>query len=392
MREISKAAVPYTPEEAGYWPERLEVLDAFYGRLIDEGKLQCAVYAMSRNGKRFAEHGMGKQHYEETDQRLCRYDSIRRIASITKLFTAAAIMKLVEDGYLEPTQAVCTVLKEFDNEVHRGISIAQLLSHTSGICPDGGTYFEPYSVSWYDLCADKNARFNWIEAALSAPRRNKPGVEWAYSSMGYAMLGEIITRVTGTKAEDWIETHILRPLGMTDASFVVPEEKWDRMIATEAWSDPWKHQAMEKEYEAEREAKGQKPVEIPRTGGGLYATAHDLLTFGEMLLNNGTHDGKRILSRKTVEMMTSDFTNGVPNFTWGTGGAPKHYGLGADLYGRNRLGLNSFRMFGHEGAGRSSLYIDPEENFVFVSLVPTTRDWEPETINHAANVAWSGLV
>lgn len=392
MNEVSKAATPYSPEEAGYLPERLSVLDAFYQRLIDEKKTQCAAFAMSRSGKIFAEHAMGKQHYDEADPRPCRYDAIRRIASITKLFTAVAVMKLVEDGWLEAIQPVASILREFDNDLYRGVTIAHLLSHTSGICPDGGTFFEPYSVSWWDLCTAKDARYNWIEAVLSMPRRNAPGVEWAYSSTGYTLLGEIISRVTKTPAEAWIETNLTQPLGMTDTAFDIPKEKWDRIIATETWSDPYQREKMDAEQKLTLEREGRKEINTPRTGGGLYSTVHDLLIFGEMLLNKGTHHGVRILSRKTVEMMTADFTHGVPNFTWGTGGTPKHYGLGPDLYGLNRPGLNSPGTFGHEGAGRSSLYIDPVENFVTVSFVPTTLDWEPETINHAANVMWSGLI
>lgn len=389
---ISKCETPFMPEEAGYRTDRIHHLNEHYQKLINDKKLQCSSYALFHNGKFFAGYGMGKLHYNESDERLCEHNSIKGVASVTKLFTAAAIMKLVEDGKISVNQQVKEILKEFDTDMHKGIEIQHLLNHTSGIAADSGAYFEPYKSSWWDLVYKKNPEYNWIQAVLSGVNRRKPGEEWSYSSSGFAILGEIIYRITGIKAEEWIEDNIIKPLGMTDSSFEVPKEKWDRVIAVQDWEDLYKREERREAYKKEMKENGIQEVYIPQTGGGLYSTPYDLAVFGQMLANYGTYNGVQILSRKTVEKMIRDCSNGVRNYCWGAPGGVKHYGLGVDLYGLNQFATVSLDTFGHEGAGRTGLYIDPAENFVVAYFVPTEIGWLPESVINAANIIWSGIV
>ena len=383
MRNTTQLPTATAPEDVGYYPERITVLDDFLWQLIDKQQLQCASYAMARQGSIFACKGMGKLNFNPEDTRECRYDSLKRISSATKMFTAVAIMKLVEDGLLEITSPLSAYLKEFDYKDYEDITLIHLLTHTSGLAFDGGES-GPYPLKWWDLCTQKDAKYNWVEAILATSVVNKPGTIWAYNSSAYNLLGEIIHRVTGIRAEDYITENIIKPLGMQDTYFDVPKEKWDRVIATADWENP--------HIRAANEEKERKELIIPQTTGSIYSTPYDMTLFGLMLAGNGAYGGTRVLHRKTVEMMRRDFAYGAKDYCWGAKGNTKYYGLGPQLYGQNNTDLLSPGVYGHEGAGRCAIYIDPEEDFVAVNFVPTTQAWLPQTVLNLRNVMWSGLM
>jgi CubicO group peptidase (beta-lactamase class C family) len=136
MLGVIKAVTPFTPEQAGYSPERLEHLDSHYRKLIEDGKVQGVIYAITRDGKVFANRAMGKASFRPEDERLCKPDSIRMIASVTKIFTTSAILKLAEDGLLLVTDPVSKFIEEFNNPTHGKINLRHLLTHTSGLAPD----------------------------------------------------------------------------------------------------------------------------------------------------------------------------------------------------------------------------------------------------------------
>ena len=391
---INSKTLAVTPETAGYLPERIKALDEFYISLIEKGELQGAIYGLSRNGCAFAERALGRRRHDDPEQGTLRHDSIRRIASITKLFTAVAILKLNEDGALNVAHPVCEYLKEFDGGPFRDINLAHLLTHTSGISGDDGALPALYRHSWYDMCCfNESTHDHWVKAAIAGPPRAKPGEIWSYSSIGYAMLGEIVTRITGIKYEDWVMDNITAPLGLSDTYFDVPRTKWDRVVAVDDWSDPFKREELAASRKDENARSNRRELDIPSAGGGLFSTVGDLLTFGNTLLHNGlcVNTGKRILSKKSVDMLRTDCGYESKNFCWGLKGVKKYYGHGADLYGYNRQGLNSRGTYGHEGAGFCGLYIDPDEGFVAAFFVPNTVGWHSIAVENGSNIIWSGL-
>lgn len=394
--KVFKTDLQFTPEEAGYSPERLDLLDSFYSGLIEKGELQGAMYGMARNGKIFAVRSMGKRRYDDADGDTLKCDSIRRIASMTKLFVGVSIMKLAEDGVLKLGDEVYLHLSEFDHGDFKNITVANLLTHTSGLSADGGARdnIERYRFPWWDMLNIENSPYEtWLQAAITGPLRSKPGEEWSYCTLGYMLLGEIITRVTGVNCEKWIIDNIVKPLGMTDTYFDVPEDKWNRIIAVDEWSDPYKSAERRKKESEENKKNNRKKFEIPRTGGGLYSTAGDILIFGNMLCNNGIYNGVRILSRKSVELFRSDCGFDPKDYCWNATGQIKHYGYGPELYGKNRFTLlNSRSTYGHEGAGYCGLFIDPEENFVIVYFIPNNTGWHAAAVNNGVNLIWSGIL
>ncbi|MGE5607037.1 MAG: serine hydrolase domain-containing protein [Bacteroidota bacterium] len=131
---IHHGVIDVTPEEVEYAPSRLEVLDSHFQKLIQDQKIQGAGYLLSRYGKIFAHRSLGRLCYDN-DLAEFKPDSLRRIYSMTKLFTAIAVMKLIEDGMLYLEQPVKTIIEEFDTPTHNKINLFHLLTHTAGIAP-----------------------------------------------------------------------------------------------------------------------------------------------------------------------------------------------------------------------------------------------------------------
>lgn len=376
---------PFSPEEVGYNGERLEVLNNHFENMIKAKELQSANYCLARDGKVFANNAVGKLSFREDDDRPLKPDTVQWIASITKLFCSVAIFQLVEDGKIRLDQTIGEFIDEFKAPPFNTINIAHLLSHTSGIVPDEGCYDNKYFKSpWYFIGNMEGD--NWIEAALSAGMRSKPGEEWAYCSFGFVILGEVISRVSGVFANDYIIEHIVKPCEMHDTGFKHGVDQAKRFIIRD--------EEMEKELEAI--IAGEKCEEriwdkLPGTGGGLHSTALDLCKFGTMLLQKGTYNGKRILGRKAVEKMTTLYTTpDIKDYCWGAGGVSRHYGLGPDM--RHNLGtLYSKGTFFHEGAGGCCLIIDPVEKLVAAWFVPFIDGWFSHGLYNASAIMWSGL-
>lgn len=387
-----------TPEEAGFRSETLRLLDEHLQQLIERRRLQAASYLLARNGRVFAMKAMGKRSFREEDDAPMRTDTIRRIASVTKLFTAAAVFQLVERGRLYLRQAAADWLEEMDHPLYRDIRIWHLLTHTSGVRADPGYFLEPYPFSPREIRfafepeaeggedgagreaehLEKCRRSAWIRAVLAGRPLCKPGRVWNYSTFGYQLLGEIIARASGMPFEDYVLRHIVEPLGMTRTFFRVPDGLMDEVCVVSAEEEGWMRQERSRAHDP------------PPAGGGLYSTLEDLFRFGQMLLQQGRWGNKRILSRKSVEKMTRDVFAGrdLYGFSWGARNQRTPYGMGASITGG--LEWPSPGSFGHEGAGRCKLLIDPDHQAVIVFFVPTSIHWVGESILHTSHLIAAG--
>jgi CubicO group peptidase (beta-lactamase class C family) len=371
---IHPGPVDISPREAGYRPEKIDRLNALFQGLIREKKLQCASYLLARRGKIFAHNSMGQLRFRGESCDLLP-DSIRRTASITKVFTAISILRLIEEGKLYLEQPVKSLIEEFNTDQHKDITLFHLLTHTSGLTADGGYFAEAYPGLW--LPGFKPGKTSWIKAALSGPPQAKPGELWNYSSIGYLVLGEVIARVSGLPADKYIQQTVVTPLGLERTFFNVPPELKAQVCTIQEWD--------EEELTPDENAA----LRPPPTAGGIASTLKDLWSVGQMLLDRGTFRGERILGRKTVEAMTRNHLTNTPAFYWGIKKKAMEYGLGMNVYS-DHIFLSP-GAFSHEGAGRSALYIDPVEQLIAVYFVPTTIDWVPESIVNPLAVIWSGL-
>lgn len=381
----------YSAMDVGYDPKRVEYLTHFFEDLIEKKKILSANYCLARDGKVFANNAVGKLSFREEDSRELQPDTIQKIASITKLFTAVAIWQLVEDGRLRVNQKVGEIIEEFSFPPFDEITVAHLLSHTSGLQPDYNCFEYKYQVSQWNFIQEDKGN-NWIAASLRSGLRYKPGVEWAYSTFGFVILGEIISRVSGEFANDYIMEHIVKPCGLKDTGFdYCKKEIISRMNIPHERREKQVNEVLGGTYIDTDE--GTVWEKIPATGGGLYSTSYDLCRFGTMLLQGGYIDGNRILGRKAIEKMTTIYPHpDVKDYCWNAGGVYHPCGLGPDMR-CNDASIYTPGTYFHEGAGGCCLIIDPTEKMVAAWFVPYINDvWCIESQFHAAAVIWSGII
>ncbi len=387
---------PFTPKEVYYNEEKFGILDKHFERMMENNEISGAAYCMTRDGKKFVESSLGTMSYERDDHRPLKPDAIFWIASITKLFTATAIFKLIEDGEFRLDTAVGDIIEEFRQGPFKEINIAHLLSHTSGMNPDEGTFENPYYITAWDYLEEgfRNGDSNWIKNALKCGMRTDPGKEWAYNSFGYTLLGEIIARVSKVFAEDFIENEILKPCDMKDTCFThsLKQATADRIVVMNAEVKDYVTRLHNNVPIANTEL--EKLIHsFSDTSGGLFSTTSDLVKFGNMLLNGGYHGDRRILGRLTIDRMTSRYTGSqIKDYCWGAGGVERPYGLGPDLR-NNLMSFYSKGTYFHEGAGASCLMVDPHERMVAAWVVPFMDDnWHGAGLYHASTIMWSGIL
>jgi CubicO group peptidase (beta-lactamase class C family) len=380
-------AVPAMLVEAAWSNERLARIDRLFQQYVDENRIAGAVAQVLQDGRPVYERAFGWSD-KEAGRRMAT-DTIFRIASQTKAFTSVAILSLMEEGKIGLNDPAGRFIPGFAKTTvaasgaavpaKRAITIRDLLTHTAGI-----SYGTEASVSsqyeqkglgpaagfgWYT--ADKSEPIcESMERLATLPFVAQPGEAWVY---GYNtdILGCIAERASGVPLDQLIRTRITGPLGLKDTQFFLPAAQRDRLAAVYA-SDP-----DGKITRAPDGARGQGHyVDGPRRsfagGAGLLSTARDYARFLEMIRNGGALDGVRILSARTVDLMT---TNQVGTLHSSTG---LGFGLGfetTDRYGAN--GLDAVGAFGWGGAYGSVYRVDPKDKLVLVlmiQLIPNRSD------------------
>jgi CubicO group peptidase (beta-lactamase class C family) len=386
-----QAAFKPTPSTAhGTSSDRFKRLDAVLQEHIDQNRIAGIVTLVLKDGKPVYERALGWSDKEAN--RPMKVDSIFRIASQTKALTSAAIMALMEDGRLSPSMPVSRFIPEYAKTTvavkgeapgatvpaRRQITIADLLTHTAGISygVDGlvAAQYEAKGLGpaagfgWYTADKDEETCVT-MERLATLPFVSQPGEAYVY---GYNtdILGCVVERASGMPFDKFLAERITGPLGMKDTRFYLPAADRDR-LATVYSSGP------DGITRAPDGAKGQGHyVDGPRKsfsgGAGLLSTARDYARFLEMTRNGGTLDGARVLSARTVALMTTN-QSGTLHTSTGLG-----FGFGfetVDRYGA--LGLSSVGAYRWGGAYGSNYLVDPDARMVLVYMIqqmPNTTD------------------
>lgn len=202
-----------------------EHLDIHFQRLIAQKKIRSAAYCIARNGTVAACHAMGGTDLENGVKKEAGIDTIFEIQSITKWLTAAAVLILQERSELSLKDRAGRYVEELNKPPFSEITILHLLTHTSGLVPLEGT-FPDRDLNWGVYVDQKDVAESWIPAVLKMGLAHRPGILWEYSMMGFCVLGEVIARITGERAEEFIRREILLPCGMKDTHWkreVTPE-------------------------------------------------------------------------------------------------------------------------------------------------------------------------
>lgn len=370
---------PAVPEREAVSSERLGRLTHTLQEYVDDRRLAGAVALIARRGRVVYHEAVGMRDIESGDA--MRKDAIFRIASQTKALVSVAVMVLQEQGKLLINDDLSKYLPEFEAttvavkqdgggyEVEpslRPITLRDLLTHTAGIDYGTGIAEDRWAKAdiqgWYFAHRDETVR-DTVARMAALPFAAHPGERFVY---GYNtdILGAVIERVSGQSLDAFLREAILDPLGMEDTHFYLPPDKVGRLATVYSATDSGLKRAPEPGLGIGQGHYVKGPRVSLSGGAGLLSTAEDYARFLQMLLNGGSLDGRRVLSRKSVELMTVDHLNGIP-FRAGQG-----FGLGfsvvTDLGARGQPGSEG--EFGWGGAYHSTYWVDPREGLVVVYL------------------------
>ena len=386
-------------EQVGMSAKKLERIREVLASEIDKGMFPGTVVMIARKGRLAYADAFGFQH--KTAGKAMALDSVFRIYSMSKPLVSVAAMMLVEDGKIQLTDPVSKFLPAFKGQrvsvaradaafarmtytsvaADREMTVQDLLRHTSGLAYGEITQNAPvkdayakagvYLPGVRDYDSRDMTPAEQVERVAAAPLAHHPGTVWEYS-LASDILGRVVEAASGSRLGDFLDERLFKPLRMVDTAFSVPANKMNRLaqpLATDL-------------------ASGQ-PIKVidvaaqPKNdsgGAGAVSTAADYLRFTQMLLNGGQLDGVRILSRTTVELMTSDHLGtriaapvtpgelllGTPGYSFGLGFAVR---MGPGIAGVPGS-ANEFMWAGYAG---TYFWADPKEQVtaVFMSQAPS---------------------
>ncbi len=368
----------------GLSKERVVRMHDVMAGYVERGDVPGIVTLVSRGGESHVD-AIGVKAIGGSDP--IRRDTIFRISSMTKPITAVATMILVEDCRLRldepvdrllPELADRKVLKRLDGPLedtapaNRPISVRDLLTFRMGFGlvmapPDAYPILKAASEQQIGMGPPNPSTMpapdEWIRRLGNLPLMHQPGERWMYNT-GADVLGVLIARASGQPLEAFFRERIFEPLGMRDTGFSVPETKLDR-LATSYRTD-LETGAVEVYDDAEGSG-WSRPPKFPSGAAGLVSTIDDYFAFGRMMLNKGEHGGERVLSRLSVETMTTDQLTSEQK-------AASDFVRGYfDMVTRRDDVAAVPGRFGWDGGLGTSWYSDPREDMV--GILMTQRAW-----------------
>ena len=388
VSQASTASLPISrPEEVGLSGERLKRIHSVIQPHIDAKDFAGAVTLVMRKGKvvHFEPHGL----MDLDSNKPMRTDTLFRMASMTKPMTAVAILMLMEEGKLVLRDPVSKFVPEFKNPkvavwnlpndpkgagyhlvaADREITLRDLLTHTSGLANAGegpaGEFFRKANLAQGGSLAER------VNRLAPLPLNFQPGTQWEYSpGTGFDTLGRVVELLSGLSLEQFFKQRIFTPLDMNNSFFTIPADRLKDVATLYTKTD----QGLVK-------PNGPQPAqrEYFSGAGGVTASTEDYLQFCQMLLNGGQWNGKRLLSRKTVELMTDNAIGNLDLRNYMEGDENRQnlrgYGFGLGVRVRRSTGasgwLGSTGDFGWAGAYGTYFWIDPKEELIGMVMMST---------------------
>ncbi len=368
------------PETVGMDGHRLALVDGVIEQAIADSIIPGAVFLVARDNKIVYRKAYGYRELIPQKKKMT-VETIFDLASITKpVATATSAMILIDRGLLRLNDRVETFIPEF-KKYHgpngdEPIRIVHLFTHTSGLPP-------------YAPVKELKARFggpnpdSLIAYIATAPRHHLPGEYFKYSCLNYITLQRIIEKITGQSLKDFAAANIFKPLKMNHTFYQPPENQIPYCAATEILQPGGLllgvvHDPLAREINA-----------CVSGNAGLFSTADDLAIYAAMLLNNGSWNGKRILSKLAVQKMIN-VPRGFEKFGR-TLGWDKY-----SVYNSNIGDLLSERAFGHTGYTGTSITIDPEYRVTIILLSNRVHPHDKGSVvrlrSYVANIVAGAIV
>ena len=377
------------PEKVGLSSERLQRLTATLKAEVEQGRLPGAVIAIARKGQLAYFEAVGFRDAEAKTP--MPQDAIFSIASMTKPMVSVAIMMLHDEGKLFLSDPVGKYLPALANmqvamiktdgggkssvetlPAQRQPTIQDLLRHTSGFIYGGRGTTEVHKM-WPASSSSSSVTYTgpeFITALSKVPLLYQPGTVWDYS-LSVDVLGLIVEAISGKSLGVFLQERIWKPLGMVDTSFIIPDTKKAR-YALAFPNDP-----VTSKPQSVLHAAG-KPLKFECGGGCAVSTAMDYLRFAQMLVNKGMHEGQNILSRKTVEMMTTDQLGAEVRARSTSPLLAAGYSFGLGFTVRTHAGeaplAGTTGDFSWGGAFGTYFWVDPKEEMAVVFMAATPGD------------------
>ncbi|MBK7626361.1 MAG: serine hydrolase [Bacteroidales bacterium] len=370
---------PASPESVNVSSDRLARIDKMIQQGIDSGWIAGATGFIARDGNIVYNKSFGYSDIEK--KTVLKNDDIFRIASQTKAITSIAAMMLFEEGKFLLDDPVSKYIPEFSNaqvidkfnpadttfttvKAKREVTVRDLLTHTSGIDYAGigsATMNAVYAKAGIPtgFVSEKIVLGEKIRVLGRLPLVHNPGERFTYG-LNSDVLGYLVEIWSGETLDNYFHKHIFEPLGMNDTYFYIPEEKKERLVKVSL-------------------ENGKKPLSVVTDGfvdyplaagtyysggAGLSSTTIDYARFLQMLLNNGTYNGKRLLARRTVDLITS---NQIGDIDLGR----DKFGLGFEITtkeGQTRLGISE-GSFSWGGYFSTNYWADPKERLVCLLFI-----------------------
>jgi len=378
-----------TPEDVGLSTERLERITSAIQKSVDDKRIAGGVALVARHGKVVYLKAVGNA--DRDAKKPMRTDSIFRICSMSKPITSVAVMMLYEEGRFLLNQPVSDFIPEFKNmkvldppypqdktsppgalaDAKRPITIRHLLTHTSGLTYHwnpriGKAYVNAHIGA--GLLQQEGTIGEGVKKLAALPLLFQPGDVWEYS-LADDVLGYLVEVVSGMPLDRFFQERIFKPLGMKDTGYYFSDEKAARFATAYTY---YPDKGLQPIADGQVVQEGQfsysadYPYRGPRTyfsgGGGLSSTAEDYYRFCQMMLNRGEVNGARLLSRKSVELISQNHVQGKLD--------EMGYGLGFGVTSEPRFltELGSVGSYYWGGFYYTSFVIDPKEDLVAVFM------------------------
>jgi CubicO group peptidase (beta-lactamase class C family) len=376
------------PDAAGMREDRLERITEHFGpNYVDTGKIAGCQITVVRGGHVAYSRSLGLMDREQAIP--MADDAIFRIYSMTKPIVSVALMQLYERGEFQLLDPVHRYIPEWrtlqvaetqeDGSVslvkpRRPMNMRDVLMHTTGLpgslFPDNPVD-EAFAEARRALGPDQTLES--VTALLAEhPLKFHPGTHWNYG-LSTDIVGRLVEILSGQRLDDYLRAELFDPLGMTDTGFSVPEASLSRLAACYQYRPANTPRLMEGEFAN----RVKRPHPYLSGAGGLVSTTHDYVAFCQMLANGGQLDGRRVLGRKTIELMTANHLPGgatLQDLAIGGFGEGGFEGVGFGLGFAVGLGPAATAMAGSAGeyywggAASTAFWVDPTEDLFVVFM------------------------
>jgi CubicO group peptidase (beta-lactamase class C family) len=332
-----------TPEEVGFSSERLKRVDELLQGFVEQGIAPNAVSFVARKGKIVHFKTYGYSNVEKKTP--LKKDDIFRIASQTKAITTTALLMLYEEGKFLLEDPVSKYIPAFKNQrvlvdfdktslmyttrpAKREVTIHDLLTHTAGIPYEHPLENRPEFKVPYFNSVENDVLADVVNRIAARPLTADPGEKFVYG-LNSDVVGRLVEIFSGMTLNDFLQKRVCEPIGMNDTHFYLPDAKAGRLVELYSKGDV-KQPLTRHTNDAYREYAIKGPKSYFSGGAGLLSTVEDYAKFCQMLLNGGTFNGKRLLGRKTVELMGRNHMN--PLTVWDR---KDGFGLGLQVISEN---------------------------------------------------------